>query len=33
MNSLKWTLASIGWQLMWAYGVSFLVYQVGSLLF
>ena len=33
MNSLKWTLASIGWQLLWAYGVSFLVYQVGSLLF
>ena len=31
MNSLKWTLCSIGWQLLWAYGVSFLVYRVLSL--
>ena len=28
MNSLKWTLASIGWQLLWAYGVSFVAYQI-----
>ncbi|MBM6939555.1 ferrous iron transport protein B [Pseudoflavonifractor phocaeensis] len=33
MNSLKWTLASIAWQLGAAYLVSFLVYQIGSLLF
>ncbi len=29
MNSLKWTLASIGWQLVWAWCVSFLVYRVA----
>ena len=32
MNSLKWTLASVGWQLLVAYVVSLLVYQLGSLL-
>jgi ferrous iron transport protein B len=31
MNSLKWTLISVGWQLVWAWGVSFLVYHVLSL--
>ena len=31
MNSAKWTLASIAWQLGAAYLVSLLVYQVGSL--
>ena len=33
MNSLKWTLASIAWQLCAAYLGSFLAYQVVSLLF
>ncbi|MCI8539070.1 MAG: ferrous iron transport protein B [Oscillospiraceae bacterium] len=28
MNSLKWTLASIGWQLLWAYGGAFVAYRV-----
>lgn len=32
MNSLKWTLATIGWQIFCAYLVSLLVYQVGVLL-
>lgn len=32
MNSLKWTLRSIGWQLGAAYLGSFLVYQIGSLI-
>ena len=32
MNSLKWTLASIGWQVLVAYVVSLLVYQLGRLL-
>ncbi|WP_130871100.1 ferrous iron transport protein B [Intestinimonas massiliensis (ex Afouda et al. 2020)] len=31
MNSMKWTLASIGWQLCAAWIGSFLVYQIGSL--
>ena len=31
MNSVKWTLASIGWQLAAAWLGSFLVYQIGSL--
>ena len=31
MDSLKWTLASIGWQLLTAYIVSLLVFQLGSL--
>ena len=31
MNSTKWTLASIGWQLGAAWLGSFLVYQLGSL--
>ena len=31
MNSTKWTLFSIGWQLGVAYVASLLVYQVGSL--
>ena len=30
MNSVKWTLASIGWQLCAAWLGSFLVYQIGS---
>ncbi len=33
MNSLRWTLASVGWQLLCAYVVSLLVFQIGSLLF
>ena len=33
MNSLKWTLTSIAWQMGAAWLVSFLVFQVGSLLF
>ena len=33
MNSLKWTLRSVLWQLGWAYVISLLVYQVGSLFF
>jgi ferrous iron transport protein B len=32
MNSLKWTALSAGWQLLAAYVVSLLVYQVGRLL-
>ncbi len=31
MNSLKWTLASVGWQLLWAWGVSFLAYHIVGL--
>ena len=33
MNSTKWTIRSILWQLCSAYLVSFLVYQAGSLIF
>lgn len=33
MNSTRWTLRSIAWQLGAAYIGSFLVYQIGSLLF
>jgi ferrous iron transport protein B len=33
MNSLKWTLRSILWQIGAAWIVSFLVYQIGSLIF
>ncbi|MGM9607782.1 MAG: ferrous iron transport protein B [Oscillospiraceae bacterium] len=33
MNSLKWTIRSILWQLLCAYVVSFLVFQIGSLIF
>ena len=29
MNSLKWTVFSVGWQMFVAYTVSLLVYQVG----
>lgn len=32
MNSLKWTLASVAWQIGAAYLGSFLVYQIGSLI-
>ena len=32
MNSLKWTLASIGWQLCWAWCMSFVVYRAALLL-
>ena len=32
MNSVKWTLASIAWQLGAAYLGSFLVYQIGTLI-
>ncbi|MCL2343113.1 MAG: ferrous iron transport protein B [Firmicutes bacterium] len=31
MGSLKWTLTSVAWQLICAYGVSLLVYQLGRL--
>ena len=31
MGSLKWTLASVGWQLGAAYIGAFVVYQVGRL--
>jgi ferrous iron transport protein B len=30
MNSVKWTLFAIGYQTVFAYAVSFIVYQVGS---
>ena len=33
MNSTKWTLRSIAWQIGAAYLGAFLVYQIGSLLF
>ena len=33
MNSLKWTLRSVAWQIGSAYLISLLVYQVGSLIF
>ncbi len=33
MNSMKWTLYSVLWQLLVAWLVSFSVYQIGSLLF
>lgn len=33
MNSLKWTIRSILWQLLCAYVISFLVFQIGSLIF
>lgn len=32
MNSMKWTLVSVAWQLGTAYAVSLVVYQLGSLL-
>jgi len=32
MNSVKWTLRSILWQILSAWVVAFLVYQIGSLL-
>ena len=32
MNSFKWMLASVGWQMFCAYFASFLVYQLGGLL-
>ncbi len=32
MNSLKWTAFSVGWQLVIAYTVSLLAYQLGHLL-
>ena len=32
MNSLKWTLATILWQILCAYLVSMLVFQIGTLL-
>jgi ferrous iron transport protein B len=32
MNSLKWTVFSVVWQLATAYGVSFLAYQLGRLI-
>ena len=31
MTSLKWTLASVAWQLLSAYVISLLVFQIGSL--
>lgn len=33
MNSIKWTIRSIAWQLGAAYLGSFLVYQIGSLIY
>ena len=33
MNSLKWTAFSVVWQILCAYAVSFLVFQIGSLIF
>ena len=33
MNSVKWTLFSIAWQIGCAYVVSLVVYQVGNLFF
>jgi len=33
MNSLKWTVRSVLWQVCAAWLVSFLIYQVGSLIF
>ena len=33
MNSSRWTLACLGWQLGISYLVSMLVYQIGSLIF
>ena len=32
MNSLKWTCASVAWQIIVAYIVSALVFQIGRLL-
>jgi ferrous iron transport protein B len=32
MNSLKWTLFSVAWQIGFAYAASFLAFQLGSLL-
>ena len=32
MNSLKWTLASVAWQLLTAYVAALLVFQIGTLL-
>jgi ferrous iron transport protein B len=32
MNSLKWTLASVGWQVLSAWLMSLLVYQLGQML-
>lgn len=32
MASLKWTFASVGWQIFTAYFISFLVYQLGRLI-
>ncbi len=32
MNSIKWTLLSVFWQLFTAYTVSMLIYQIGRLL-
>ena len=32
MGSKKWAFFSIGWQLLCAYVLSMLVYQLGSLL-
>lgn len=30
MNSLKWTLFSVGWQMFYAYSVALMVYQLGT---
>ena len=32
MNSRKWTWAAIGWQCGFAYAVSLIVYQFGSMI-
>ena len=31
MNNAKWTLAAIGYMCLFAYAVSLIVYQVGSI--
>jgi len=31
MNSAKWTLFAIGYQCVFAYAVSLIIYQVGSI--
>lgn len=30
MNSLKWTMFSVGWQMFYAYTMSLMVYQLGT---
>lgn len=30
MNSIKWTLFSVGWQLFYAYSIALMIYQFGT---